>query len=476
MPSAKPNTRWNPVDRNEQLRQALNRLSARQAAALAQTVELQRSLGKAVVPTEAILDGVRPFLRDTRPQRHPTLCRLVCNGFEPFLTDREDEPRIEGLIPRAAIEPWWAAVRHVARDDIAALEDKLIALLAAEPSAALDGLEQDAQRSAARWSAAIVSELKRPRPAPDLIKCLPGAFVRDARVIARILPMSHAIAASLKALTRMLARLDAVDGDRIRELAPDAVTLLKQHYLALSEDHGTDARYLALAVTNRLVQPCQILRLGRALSWKPTDSLVAGTEFAWVGGRIVGDLQRLSRVIVSGVARREAVPAAALSRQILRYMNESEALLGEIGFRRDSAWGEAILQTRAELADALQRNLLPALVQRVLAAMPPSRSGAAPARETLAEAVDAAGLLQLLARRGQRHGFAQAAREALNAACVEAEARTDSALRRLCRDPIIGESVRPQIEGAAMVFDILFEEGRGQLLLRQLANALRASA
>ncbi len=482
MPGAIPNTRWNPVDRNDQLRHALSRLSAQQAVALAQTVELQRTLGQPVVPTEAVLDGVRPLLRGVRPQRTPTLCRLVCNGFELFLTDREDEPRVEGLIPRGAIVPWWAALRHVAANEIAALEEKLKSLLAARPLSSLEELEQDAQRAAARWSAVLVAELGRAEPHPDLVKFARGAFAEDARAIARILPMSQAIAASLKALMRLLGRLDVLDGERIRELPPDAVTLLKQHYLALSEDHGTDACYLALAVANLLAQPCQILRLGRALSWRSTDTLVAGTEFASVGDRIVGDLQRRSRAIASLLARRETLPGAAeLHPLIRRYINEGEALVGEIGFRRDSAWGDAILRTRAELADIFRRNLLPALVQRVVAALPPSPSDDLSAcinndDVKTAEAADSARLLQLLAKRGERHGFAQAARAALETLGGEAEARTDAVIRRLYRDPSVIETVHPRMEGAAALFDILFEEGRGQLLRRQVANALRASA
>jgi hypothetical protein len=49
-------------------------------------------------------------------------------------------------------------------------------------------------------------------------------------------------------------------------------------------------------------------------------------------------------------------------------------------------------------------------------------------------------------------------------------------IRRVYRDPASAEALRPQIEAAAKVFEILFEEGRGALLLRQLANGARASA
>ncbi len=468
------------MDRNDQLRNALNSPTVRPATTPGQAIELQRALGKAIAPPEAGPDEDHSPLRNARPHGIPTLCRLVCNAFDPFLTDSENEPRIEGLIPRRAIKPWWAGVLHVAGNEIAALEQRLKPLLAAASAGALDELEQEAQREAVRWSASIVTELERARPDPVLAAFLPSAFAQDARVIARILPMSQAITASIKALTRLLGRLDALEGACIRELPPDAVTLLKQHYLALSEDHGTNARYLALAVTNRLSQPSQILRLGRALSWKPTDSLVAGTEFAFVGGRVVDDLQRLSRAIARVIQNRESLPGAAeLHQRIRRYMDDGEALIGEIGMRRGAPWGEAILRTRNELADRFRGDLLPALARRILAAMPPAQGDTASTRENpaaTAEAVDSAQLLQLLARRGQRHGFAQAARTTLNALAGDAEARTDAVIRRVYRDPASAEALRPEIEAAAKVFEILFEEGRGALLLRQLANAARASA
>jgi hypothetical protein len=273
-----------------------------------------------------------------------------------------------------------------------------------------------------------------------------------------------------------------MDGERIVDLAPEAVTLLKQYYVALSASHGTDARYLALAVTNRLVQPCQILRLARALSWKPTDSLVANTEFGCVGGRLIGDLQHMSRAVMVLVSHRNALPPSEeLSRRISRYMGEAESLLNEIGFRRDSPWGEAILRTRADLATALDRTLLQRFAQNVLAVTPDAhRDGdpkaAADAAANVEIALQSARFMQLLAQRGQRHGFALAASDTLHALGTELELRTNSALKRLQQHPRGAGTLPQQLEALATLFDVVFEDGRGRLLLRQIGNARRASA
>jgi hypothetical protein len=459
------------MEKKDQLHTALGRLSVRQAAKLAHAVELQRTLGRETLPTELVLDGVRPLLRDARAKRAPTICRLICNGLEEFLTDRSDEPRVAGLVPRKSIGPWWAALWHVAKDEIAALTVRLRSLLATEPASPLDAFTHDVQRAAAGWAATIVAELDKPKPDPNLKKHLRGALADDARAIAGILPLAQPIATAVKALTILLERLRLMDGERIVDLAPEGVTFLKQYYVALSESHGTDARYLALAVTNRLVQPCQILRLARALSWKPTDTLVAYTEFSCVGGRLIGDLQHMSRAIVTLVSHRNALPAAEeLSRQLSRYMEDAESLLNEIGFRRDSPWGEAILRTRADLAVALDRALLQGFAESILATVPDDGEAAPDAGANVETAIQSARFIQLLAQRGQRHGFA------LAVLGTELELKINHALRKLHQDPRGAGSLSQQLEAAAKLFDVVFEEGRGALLLRQIGNARRASA
>lgn len=470
------------MGKSEQLRETLNRLSVKQATALARAVELQRTLGQETVPTDLVLEGVRPKLRDARPQRIPTICRLVCTGFEEFISDRQDEPRIEGLIPRQAIKHWWSAVLHVAGKEVASLEQRLKSLLAVKPPASLDAITEEVREAACGWAAKIVAELGKPKPDPALRKLLPGACADDARAIARVLPLATAIAASVSALTRLLLRLDLMDGRRITDLPPAGITLLKQHYTTLSESHGLDARFLALAVMNRLVRHSQILRLGRALSGTSNENLVANTEFASVGARVIGDVQRLARQIVNLTAARAKMPdAETLAQHVVQYMDESEALVSEFGFRRGSAWGDAILRTRADLASSLDRDYLEHYAATMLEVLPQSEDGrpdpaAAPARETIAKAFAAARLLELLSQRGQRHGFAQAARETLNAFSVGIDQRAATLLKILARDPAHRETIKAQISAAAGLCDEVLDDGRGNLLLRRLNSALRPRA
>lgn len=449
------------MNKTEQLRKTLGRLSDKQATALAHAVEMQRTLGQEIVPTELVLDGIRSRLRDARPRRVPTLCRLVCAGFEDFLTDRQDEPRIEGLIPRKVIKPWWSAVRHVAGDEVAAFDVKLKNLLAADPPPKLDTFRQQAQQAAAGWTAAIVSELAKPNPDPELRKHLSGYLVDDARTIAKILPIAPSLASSMVALTRLLGRLGLMNGARITDLPPPGIKLLKQHYVALTESRGADARFLAFAVMNRLEKRCQILRLGRALSWKPNDTMVANTEFSAVGSRVIGDLQHLTRQIVVQTAPNSPEPEAeALARDIVNYMEEAEALLSEFGFRRGSAWGDAILKTRADLAQALSRKFLQRFANKILDLVPPSDDGrvdpdATPSSRTI--------------------DGAQAVRETVTAFGTEVDTRVSALLRILQSDPTAhADAIRAQITAVAEPCNLIFDDGRGHVLLRRLGNVLRA--
>jgi hypothetical protein len=470
------------MDKAAQIGNALERLNAKQAAALAHTVELQRASGSEALPTNAILEALRPRLREERPPRVPDLRRLVVTGFEEFLADRADDPRIDGLIPRTVIAPWWNAVRRLAPTGVEAMAARLKAAIAIDPVAGPAGLQADLHQEAAQWAARVTAELAKPKPDAEVKKLLRGAFADDAKVIAEVLTIAKPLSGAIRAMTRVLGHLNLIEGRRITELAPDAITSLKQNYVALSESHGMSARFLALAVLNRLAQPNQILRLGRALSWKANDSLVSNTEFGCVGARLIAELQLASRDIAAQVARRNSLPAPdELSQRLARYFVECESLLAEMGLRRDSQWGEAILKSRAIAADAIDGSVLARYTQTALAVMPQIQRGQAdpavtPARETITTALAVVNLLQLLLQRGQRHGFGQAARETIEELGAEIEARAADLIGGLHETPAHVATIEAQIEAAAKLCDVLFDDGRGQLMRRRFANAMRASA
>ena len=469
------------MDKAAQLQTTLGRLAPPQACELARAVELDRALGRDGLPSNAILEALRPALRIAKPPRIPTLHRLICAGIEEFLTDRTDDPRLEGLIPRSSLAPWWQAATSIAAADIAALEAHLREqLVSAAPN--LENLQHEAQEAAARWSMAMLAELAKPKPGIAMRKLLPPSIAHDVDVIAHVLTVARPLAAAMKALHRLATRLNLLEERRLIDLSPDCVTLLKQQYVALSESHGMDARFLALAALNRLAQSRQILRLGRALSWKPNDTLVSNTELFCVGARLIGEVERLARALLIQMPRRGPLPAAgALGAALVHYLDESEGVLSEIGVRRDSPWGMAILQTRSDIANALDSDFLDRFARQVLALLPQAdRHGpdlaTVPDRETVAAAREAAGFLGLLTQRGQRHGFAKAAHETIEALSEEIEDRIDALCEAARQTPANHAAIEAQGRAAAELCDELFEDGRSTALMRRVTAALRAPA
>ena len=149
------------------------------------------------------------MLRVTRPPRVPTLHRLICAGLEDFLSDRSDDPRLEGLVPRSSLTPWWQAAKLLAGSEIEALEARLREQLAA-PAPNLETLQQEAQEAAARWSAAIIAELAKPKPPLALRKLVPELIARDVDMIAHMLNVA-----------RPLARRDEIAAPRGGSARPD---------------------------------------------------------------------------------------------------------------------------------------------------------------------------------------------------------------------------------------------------------------
>src|SRR3984893_16864229 len=141
----------------EQLKGLPNNLPTSEAVVLARKLETQRALGQETLPAEAVLSILRPQLRRVRPQRVPTLCRLACAGFEDFLADRVDDPRLPGLIPRAAIPPWWQALERMAPQGLQAFTADFARHLGASDWPALERLGESLRRSARGWTQAIVT-------------------------------------------------------------------------------------------------------------------------------------------------------------------------------------------------------------------------------------------------------------------------------------------------------------------------------
>src|SRR5580704_16550433 len=115
------------MDKAQQLSAALGRLGERESLALARAVELARVRRKEELPTDMVLAALRPRLQAAKAARIPNLRRLIVGLIAPFLSDREHEPRVPGIIARASIMAWWRALERIAGPEIVMLEDRLAA-------------------------------------------------------------------------------------------------------------------------------------------------------------------------------------------------------------------------------------------------------------------------------------------------------------------------------------------------------------
>ncbi|HVM78681.1 MAG TPA: hypothetical protein VMU06_06655 [Stellaceae bacterium] len=478
----------------EQLKGLLDGLPAAEAAALARKIETQRALGRSELPADAILAALRPQLRRARPARIPTLCRLACAGFEDFLIDAADETRLPGLVPRASIAPWWQALERFAPQEIKTYEAELARLAPVNDRSELDRLGEALRRSARGWTEAVLAQAagrKLADPAARKALADPGVQT-DFAEISRILAIAEPLRQALEAVSAAAARSGQKDGRRIAEFTADAVTEAKQQYLRFSETHGLESRYVALGLMNRLARPWEILRLGRSLSWKPTDALMRDTELGIIGQRLIRDLEAHTREVAALAPQRRRGAGAApdyarLQQAMLLYIESAEGMLSEFGFRRDSPWGEQILETRAILGRALGPDQLAEVAEAALAALPLKRGVSArglasddpdletiPAPETIEQALRAAKFLVLLAQKGARHGLSSPARATIEEIGNEINNRCDRLFEELSMRPEHAVAAA-QIAAVVRVAEILFEDGRAQTLARRLKNMQRSA-
>ena len=470
----------------DQLQAALTTLPTGEAVVLARKLETQRALGHESLPTDAILAALRPQLRTAAPQRIPTLRRLAVMGFEDFLSDDDEEKRVPGAIPRRSAVPWWQACERFAPEEIKTYASELARHVGAGDWTGLGRLGVEVWRAAHGWTEAILAGIKNKKLTDAAIrKTLSDAKMQiDFAEIARLLAIAEPLRAALDAVTEVAARHNHAQGRRILDLSPDAVTQAKQQYLTFTEQHGVDSRYVALGLMHRLQRPCEILRLGRALSWN-NDTMMRDTELGIVANQLVRKLQALTRSIVAMAPQKgtaDTVNYDELQQSMLRYIENAEGMVGEFGFHRDSEWGEQILETRNTLAKLFDGERLKPVVTTVLAAMPQKRGtpvrgvmreeadlDMAPAPLAVEQAIRAARFLMLLVQKGSRHGLSSPARTAIDEVGEEIANRTDRLFDTLQREP--RHAIVPShVEAAARIADTLFEDGRGAVMTRRLKN------
>jgi len=351
-------------------------------------------------------------------------------------------------------------------------------------------------RTAARgWTEAVLAAFQHRKLGDPVTRKALGdiGLQTDFAEIARILAIAEPLRKALDAVIAVATRSGQAQGRRILDFHADAVTAAKQQYLRFAEVTGFDSRYFALGLMNRLERPWFVLRLGRALSWKPTDALLQDTELGIVGKRLIHDIEVLVRELdVLMPSRRGRTPQAAdygrLCEIMSRYIETSEGMLNEFGFRRDSDWGEQILETRGQLSRTLAEDRLALVAEAALALLPLKRGVSvrglasddpdletAPTPEAIEQAIRAAKLLVLLMQKGGRHGVSSPARATIEELGVEIDNRASKLYDELAQKPTHAPAAA-QLGAIIKVCETLFEDGRHIVMTRRLVNMQRSAA
>ncbi len=423
---------------------------------------------------ESVLDpaeAATPPARKFYPPRVPTLCRLTCQGFEMFFSDRADDPRMPGLIPRAIIAPWWNGVTALCGAEMEKYERRLKTLIGTGEFNEADQLAVELQKQAVGWTNRLLAELDMAECSKSLKQEFENPLlIADLREIARILPLSAALKSQLNLACSLLDEAEQMEGQRILDLTPDTVAMLKGQYSSFAETCGPEARYLALALMNRMARPWQILMLARSLAWRPNDPASPYAEFDTIASRLVLELQRLAHEMINLSKSAElAREMAGLQALAARYLDIAVGVAGILSLPADSPWAEAIADSHQRLAAAFDRPFL----DRVAAVVLDAERLADP--ESVETATAGARFLAQLLEHGGRFGLDGAARDATSDLARRIGDASQSLIQAM-RSASNYSLFNAQLQVLLTVTEIIFKDGPGAQLARRLRMARQSSA
>lgn len=415
-----------------------------------------------------------PSPRKAYPPRVPTLCRLTCQAFEWFLSDREDSPRMPGLVPRAIIAPWWEGLTQLCGGEMDRFERRLKTIIGTGEYGEADELALELQKQAAPWTRRLLEELGRPDGNAALRELFADPLrIDDVREIARILPKSDKLRSQITVAFSLLAEEGQMAGRRIDDLSNDTIAILKQQYSSWAENFGPEAYYVSLALVNRMARPWQILLVGRSLGWRPCETAMPFPEFDIVARRLLLELERAATDIGELVRKDDIVAFMPVIKPMTaRYIDDADGLntsFGPFATRADAPWNVALRETHRRLAAAFDSACLDRVADIVLAANEDSYGG-----PTAEAAIAGAQFLSLLIDHGARYGFTAAARGCADRLAKEIEALSRQLIDEMQNTP--GEALQAKIHAMLRVTEILFKDGDGAQLARNMRMARQVNA
>ncbi len=325
-------------------------------------IELDRVENRFGLPHEAVMALLRPFLAAVRAPRVFTPERIVCVPFEDLLTIPDPECAKPGEIGRPSISVFleWLA-KELLADSFPPLADRFVqaqragdlaatrraareiwSICAESMQAAFDDAEQDARRRAALCSR-LGGEAQFTQAA-NMMKVL--RIARYIETIKEILPPKPIVA-----------------------LSSEHVSAITDTYVHVAdEEPGCELLFL-LVVMARLLQPFPILKVFRTLSSNKDDSFVRRTDLSIAGDMVIDALEQDANRVAEAIKRAD-VSEQEVVRQAARFAAAFKGISTDIGIRRDGAWGQRMVNSRAMVSDAVGKIVLDCAEETVKTALP----------------------------------------------------------------------------------------------------------
>ncbi len=114
-------------DKKEKLKKFLAALGDNELRTLTQTIEYGRSLSIDDIPSDEILDLIRPALSDLQPEHLPKLARVLCEPCEDFFISHPQDVKRPGQIPRRIIAQFEEVTRELLDQTAGRHEQEMIA-------------------------------------------------------------------------------------------------------------------------------------------------------------------------------------------------------------------------------------------------------------------------------------------------------------------------------------------------------------
>jgi hypothetical protein len=339
----------------------LGQLPGHLAGRLAKAVEVDRLIGGKDLPHDALLNALRPQLRQlARRARMPTPQRFFCRPFEDLLVDEVPRVKQKGRISRVSIAPVWHWVANDLIPDAygAATVDLTEAVLSDRMEQIHAGLKKLWSAAAPAMTAALDGEGRRAEAARRL-----GSLVvaEDAAEMALLITAGTELMLLQDRLPRPLYALGEHE-----------IAVLRDAFENFNEAQPDIAPYVVLIAMARLERPWEALNLMARISGRSTDTMISNTDAGLAGELLFCDLDRYTQTITA--MRPLNLDADRLLEALGAFAELSTGMVKEVGITRHGKWGQRLTKARARVSEAMEV-LVERAPKEVLHALPGARVG-----------------------------------------------------------------------------------------------------